>query len=214
MSEEIVEPTAAPAEATPAPKRRNQRLTDAQKTEGETLYRAGTHTAEELAAKIGGTLATWRKHFLKKKIKKGENKAVVESKRAAVVEQALTLDPAVHARRVFDTKNETYRVAEMLRKLTVKAIVECTQAGKPLGTIQNDIKAIREAAAVIKTVREEQFAVLGIKLDEASDEALPELIISGLDEEQIADLQQAAGVDELENLAGLEEDDNDVVSIG
>jgi hypothetical protein len=189
MSDDKTAASAAPG------KRAYTRLTDAQKTEGTTLYRAGTHTVEEISTKLGGKVETWRKYFVKVGVKKGDLQKEVEAKRAAVIAEALTIDPAVHARRVFDTKNETYRIVEMLRKLTAKVIVEAQRENKPLGSIQNEIKAIREAAAAIKTCREEAFAVLGIRPDEVSDEALPELVISGLDDDMIAQLQESDGAD-------------------
>jgi hypothetical protein len=175
-------------------------LTEAQKTEATALYRAGVATADEIATKLKVSVHTLRSYFARKGIKKGEKEKEVASKKEALVQQALALDPAILTRRIFDTKNETYRYIEMIRKLAAKTIVDCQQKGQPLGMIQNDMKALREAASTIKTCREEAFAVLGVRLDEVEDENLPDLHITGLTDDQIEDLQMQSVGEEIPDL--------------
>ncbi len=193
------------AAAVPAKKARKayKRLTDAQQTEAITLWKSGTVTLADLTKKFGHTGQTFQKLFVRVGAKKGEVKAALQAGRAAVVEAALVMDPAVHARRVYETKNETYRIIDMLRKLVAKQIVDCRTAGKPLGSIQNDLKAIREAASAIKVCREEAFAVLGLKIEDTGDEVLPELRITGLSEDDILDLQSAPMMDGMGDIEDL-----------
>ena len=177
------------AEVTEKPKKTYFTWSPALKNEAISLWKLGELSAEEIATKLAVDVIVLRRMLGRNKVKKGELAAAVAAKTAAVMEKALTLDPEVHARRVFDTKNETYRIAEMLRKLVAKEIIKCTQEGRKLGTIQNEIKTIREAAMAIKTCREEAYAVLGIRPEDQGDEALPDLTITDLTEDDIADLQ-------------------------
>ncbi len=204
------DPTVAPPPA-------RVKLTPAQKAEAIHLWRTGAVAdVSELAAKFKVKKGYFESVFARAKVKKGDLMKKAEAKRDAVMEQAqvFTLDPTLHAQRIFDTKNETYRIIEMLRKLVAGEIVKARQTGIPLGAIQNDLKAIREAAAAIKTCREEAFAVLGIRADDNADEALPELTIKELDEDQIRDLQDSVAEDGIGELPDIDtglDDDGDVV---
>lgn len=188
------------SEATKKARKPYFRMTAAQKVEAGVLWRAGEMTSAQIATKLGVPDRAMSQFTKSCGFKKGDLSAELEEKRAAVVEQALTLDPLVHARRVFDTKNETYRISEMLRKLVASEIIKCRQDGRKLGTIQNEIKTIREAAAAIKTCREEAFAVLGIRPEDQGDEALPDLTVTDLTEDDIADLQAMPPMDGMGDL--------------
>lgn len=165
------------------------KTTNRQRMEAVTLYRAGDHTVEEISKLVGVPEGNLRKYFSRQKVYKGEIKQLLEEKRRAAMEQAFVMDPVVHARRIFETKNDTYRIAEMLRKLVGSKIAEEHKKGGNLGVLAQEMKAIREAAAALKTCREEAYAVLGIKEGDLETDNLPELTIKGLDEEQILDLQ-------------------------
>jgi hypothetical protein len=170
-------------------KRRYKKLTPTQRAEAIALWKQGDVTMDELVDRYGCTEAALRRLFMVEKVKKGEGAREVEAKRIAVMQEAMQLEPGVHAQRVYETKDETYQVLRSLRKLVIGTLIEAKRAGKPLGAVQNDMKAIREAAAAVKICREEAFAVLGIREGEGTEEALPELHITGLDDEQIEQLR-------------------------
>lgn len=188
---------------TPETKRKWARVTVAQRAEAVALQRAGEMTSQEIADKVGLSITTVRHLFNKVKVKKGEGAVVIEEKRAAVIAESITLDPLVYAQRVFNTKNETYRITEMLRKLVASEVVKCRQDGRKLGTIQNEIKTIVEAAKAIKICREEAYAVLGIRPDDQGDEQLPDLTITDLTEDDIADLQAMPAVEDMGDVPDL-----------
>ncbi len=196
-------------------KKKRIQLSPAKKAEAVHLWRTGqARNAKELAQRMGCSLSTMTNLFVKLKIKKGDLLKTIEKKQEAIVAEATTimLDPAVHARRVFDTKNETYRIVEMLRKLVIEEVVKSRQAGLPMGSVQNNMKAIREAAAAIKVCREEAYAVLGVRMDEQGDEALPELRITGLDDDQIEELQnqmQQEGMGDIPDLPSVPDEDEE-----
>lgn len=179
------------------------RLTTAQRAEAIALQRVGEMTAQEIANKVGAPLSAVIGLFRATKTKKGEGAVAIEEKRAAVVAESITLDPLVYAQRVFNTKNETYRITEMLRKLVASEVIKCRQEGRKLGTIQNEIKTIVEAAKAIKICREEAYAVLGIRPDDQGDEQLPDLTITDLTEDDIADLQAMPTVEDMGDVPDL-----------
>jgi hypothetical protein len=186
------------------------------KAELKTLWGIGDHSVAQLSEKYGLPADVISGFLQRQKIRKGSKAKEIAAKQQAAVEAAMTLDPAVHARRVFDTKNETYRILEMLRKLVAKEVVRTQTEKLPLGSIANDMKAIREAAAAIKICREEAYAVLGITVDEAGDDQLPPLEIRDLTEDQIQDLQAQAMQDVVADLPDKlpGEPDDDIVIEG
>lgn len=179
------------------------KMSEAQRLEAIALFRAGEATKTELAKRYGVTTKAIDKMFERRGIKstqRGELAKAAADQAAAVAATAMTFEPALIAKRVYDTKNETYRLAELLRKLIGKTVIETQKAGKPLGTVVNDLKAIREAAAALKTCREEAYAVLGISTEpEEREDDIPELRIASLSEEEIKALQDAPlGEDDLD----------------
>lgn len=213
MTEEVVQPQETAATPKPAKKTRRV-ISDKLKAEAIAMWQTGEYKLSEIAAKTGIESTYWNRFFVMKKLRKGTKAKELNAKREAALTEALTLDPAVYARRVFDTKNETYRILEMLRKMVAKTIVESSQKGLPVGSTQNDMKAIREAAAAIKICREEAYAVLGISPDDVNDDQLPQLTIEDLTEEQIESLQVQEG--ELEAIVGgdLPVEDDEIVVEG
>lgn len=169
-------------------------MTEPQKREAVALWKAGEATKTELARKYGVSLPTVTKLLKDKGVtdQKGALAAEIARKSEAAVTAALAIEPSLHAKRVFDTKNDSYRLIELVRKLVGKTIIEAQQQGKPLGTVANDIKTLREAAAALKTCREEAYALLGLSSDPVeTEDDIPELKIQTLTEDQIKALQDA-----------------------
>lgn len=178
-----------------------KRLKPSEYAEAISLWELGEVTVEDLEKKFGMRASSWASYFSRNKVKKGSRAKELAEKTKAAVNAAVNLDAELRAKRAFDTKNETYRVTEMLRKLVAATIVEARTKGHPIGSVQNDLKAIKEAAAAIKICREEAFAVLGITIDGEKDkEDIPELTIKQLTPEQITQLQKAPGAPDLDEL--------------
>lgn len=162
-------------------------MSQAQWNEAILLWKQGETTLRALSEKYGVSEGRLSEKFGQLKIKKGE----LLARQQAAAEQALILEPSELAKRIFETKNDTYRLIAMLRKAVAAEFVRARANEKPLSTISADIKAIRDAAQAVRICREEAYAVLGIKDDEGGDE-LPDLNVRGLTEVEIEDLQDAA----------------------
>jgi hypothetical protein len=188
--------TKAPVAA--APKTKHARLTPKQWAEAEALWESGEVTLADLAARFGKHRSAFSAHFDKKGIKRGAKKA----EHAAAVKEAVTTaaidDATILAARIKETKEEHYKMASGLAKLSWNEILLAKQDGRPVATALNNLKALDAAMTVLKKAREERWAVLGLDREDAMDEdGLPELIISELTAEQIEALRSREEDDDL-----------------
>lgn len=169
---------------------KQRKMTPGQWNEAVLMWKMGETTLRALSEKYGISEGRLSEKFGQLKAKKGE----LLTRQHAAAEQALAIEPSELARRIYETKNDSYRLLAMLRKAIAAEFVTARQAGRAIGTIGNEIKTIRDAAQAVRICREEAYAVLGIREDQNTDE-LPELLIRGLTPNEIDELQDIAVAD-------------------
>lgn len=176
-----------PTEAQPGVAGHKQaKLTPAQWSEIILLWKQGDTTLHALSARYKISVRRLQEKFKSVGAKKGE----LIARQAKAQEAAILLEPSELAKRIFDTKNETYMQLTTMRRVTVKMVLDTLREGKRVGTIQADIKAMKDAVATVELCREGAYRILGIHKEEAGDETLPDLTIRGLTQDEIVDLQQ------------------------
>lgn len=191
-------------------------LTPKKQAEMIGLWESGEFTLADLAEKFG--LATnWVCQFLKKRgVVKGS--AAVDHAKAVAdeVAKASFQDATILAGRIRETKEEHYKMASGMAKLTWSEILTAKQDKVPFSTVLNNLKSLDTAMNVLKKSREERFAVLGLNKDDDGEEnEIPQLIVEELTPDQVQRLQSRSfsAVDaELEDLtleAFVDEDDAD-----
>ena len=154
--------------------------------EAEALWASGTVTIVDLAKKFNRHRMTFMNHFKKKGIKKGSKADKIAEKAHARMEKEAENDAAIIAARIRETKDDHYKMAAGLAKLTWAEILKAKQDGVALGTIQMNLKSLDIAMSALKKAREERYSVLGLDRPDAVDENdVPELVISELTAEQI-----------------------------
>jgi hypothetical protein len=174
-------------DTTDNPKRR---LTPAQWAEIEGQWAAGSVTYEDLMKKYGCAMSTLERHFKKHNIVKGSaaagaRKAIEDKLAAASIDEATIL-----AARIKETKEQHYTMSSNLAKLIWNELLEAKKNGVQMATAYANLKALNEAAAGLKRVREERWTVLGLDRPDAVDpDAVPELQISELTADQIQALR-------------------------
>lgn len=204
-------PAGAEGAATPkeAPHKGKSHLTKAQRAECTIAWRLGTKSPKELAKQYNVTERAMYAFFSRRGIKHGE----LAGKQVAAAEAASTVDPKIQAQRVKETKDESYKLLTLIRRMVQNEIVKATQAGTKIDTLFGHMRTLKEAAATVKTTREEIYAVLGITEKDLGSDDLPELRISELSAEEIKELQTESESDLDGALAAIEElppDDNDI----
>lgn len=196
-------------------KARKPNLTQKEWTEAKTLWESGEVTLTELSKKFDRHEQSFVRYFQRHKIKKGTNRAKHQKRVEKEVEKAAMNDAAIIAARIKETKEEHYKMASGLAKLTWAEVLKTKQDGVPVSTALNNLKALDTAMTVLKKAREERYSVLGLDRPDAIDENdIPELVISELTAEQIASLRERNfnDVGEIEDVdVSALEGDGDVV---
>lgn len=155
------------------------------------MWESGEVTLDELAQKFDRHKQSFSKYFSKHGIKKGAKSHKIKEKVEEKVKQDVLNDAAVIAARIKETKEEHYKMASGLAKLTWAEVLKAKQDGVPVSAALNNLKALDTAMAVLKKAREERYAVLGLDRPDAIDENdVPELVIQELTAEQIAKLRE------------------------
>lgn len=221
------EPPAAPAA------KASDRLPAKEWAKIEALWEEGDTTYADLVKKYGKSVSTFERHFKKHKIVKGKRREERKKKADEKLTQAAIDDATVLANRIRETKEEHYRMSSAVARLTWNEILAAKNEGRAVATALNNLKALDAAATVLKKVREERFAVLGLdRNDTVNPDEVPELVISELTAEQIEELRKrdhmetddkpppsteggaAAGVDPDEDLSDEPEADDEIVDEG
>lgn len=192
--------TEAKAKTDVKKKRRVPRhLTTSQKAEALALWRSGEVTLDELAKRFKKDRTTFLNLFNREGAQKGETKEKTEKKVQEAVESSIVSDSIILANRIRDTKEEHYKMAYGISRLTWDILSKAKREGIPIGSFAADMKTLQAAANVLKVAREERYAVLGISiLDENDDKPLPDLVVQELTSEDIKRLNAEQAVSDEE----------------
>ena len=167
-----------------------KRLSPKQWAEAEALWESGEFTLEDLSRKFGIAPNSIYVHMKKVGAEKGAKAAKHKAKVAEEVTKAATEEATILAARIRETKEDHYKMASGIAKLTWAEVLTAKQNNVPIATIANNVKALDGAMTVLAKARIERFAVLGLDKDhDDDDDGLPELLISELTADQIEELR-------------------------
>lgn len=188
--------TTSEQKKTPAKKRRvTRQLTPAQKAEAITLWRAGSVTVDELAKKFNKDPSTFFRLFKAENVTKGEAQKEHTEKVKAAVEAAMVDDVTVLANRIRETREDGYKFATALQRLSYALIVKARQDNQPIASLLNDMRTLKAAAEVQRITLDQRFIALGIDPNEDSGEKpMPDLVIQELTVEDIQEMHRKSMV--------------------
>jgi hypothetical protein len=127
-----------------------------------------------------------------KGIERGKVEREVREKVARTVASDVMADVNLRTARARESKEEHYKMAAGIAKLTWQEVVKAKTEGLPLSSIAHNLKALDIAMTILKKSREERFAVLGIVEGQPeADDELPQLVISELTPEEVEELRLA-----------------------
>jgi hypothetical protein len=173
-------------------------MTASQKAEACALWAAGEMTLVDLSKKFKKNPSTLKNLFEREGITKGQNAKAIQEQVAKAVAENMVDDAAVIAQRARETKEQHYKMAAGLSNLTWMTIMKAREENRPMGSLTNDMKALKSAAEILRITREERYAVLGLNEKVTDDDSeLPDLIVQELTAAEIKDMHaaQAAQID-------------------
>lgn len=177
------------------------RTTEKQWIEAETLFINGEMGLAAISRHLDVTHQSVYNHMKRRGITKGSRSAARTAEIIKAVEAVAITDVSIMAARIKETKEDHYKMASGLAKLTWAEVLKTKQDGVPVSAAMPNLRALDAAMGVLKKAREERWSILGLDKDTYVDEdSLPELVISELTADQVQALQSRSndfGVDEI-----------------
>jgi transposase-like protein len=192
---------------------RHRRMTTSARAEAIALWKSGEMTVDQLAKKFKKNRTTLFKLFKDEGAVKGADAAITKARVETAVAAAIVDDATVIATRIRETKDEHYKMASGISKLTWQIIVAAKSENRPYGSVGGDLRALKTAAETLRITREERYAVLGINENDDSDEKdIPVLQVQELTAEDIYAMNRQRALEANQDL-GLADID-DIESMG
>ena len=165
-------------------------------------------SGEELCKQYGLEFKAFMRRMNQKGIENGQNIKDYNRKIQAELEEAAERKAKLIVERAEETREEHYRWASGIAKLTFAEVAKAKQDNIPMGHIRQNLQSLETAMKVLKMAREERFAILGLDRDDGEEgDDMPELAITELTSEEIEVLRSRGAPEE-------EEEDGGVVLIG
>ena len=184
------------------------RLSPAQWAEIEAKWRSGEYTLSMLEEEYGTRSETFSRYFKKKGIAKGSDSV------GEMIRESLKSDAEIRARaraQKIEERNESYDTwAQNIGRLTMKEVLSATREGKPLALIEDNIKSLQRASAVIQKCFDVTSRALGLEKDDDISDEIPNLVFGELTSAQVSELKKMDEdnlVDDVEMLDAFDEDD-------
>ncbi|MFY0176194.1 DNA-binding protein [Raoultella ornithinolytica] len=184
------------------------RLSPAQWAEIEAKWRSGEYTLSMLEEEYGTRSETFSRYFKKKGIAKGSDSV------GEMIRESLKSDAEIRARaraQKIEERKESYDTwAQNLGRLTMKEVLSATREGKPLALIEDNIKSLQRASAVIQKCFDVTSRALGLEKDDDISDEIPNLVFGELTSAQVSELKKMDEdnlVDDVEMLDAFDEDD-------
>lgn len=162
-----------------------KRLTQAEWAAIVTKWELGTHTLKQLAEDYGVSLTAIKQGLNSRKAKRGCRAHEIAEQTAEEQKSARQKD----AETATKIKEKFLKYTEALSSITMRKVMEQHAAKRPLEEIKGEMDALRKAATIIATMRDENFHLLGLYRDEMLDEDLPEIIFSEMTKEDLEAIQ-------------------------
>lgn len=163
-------------------------LTEAQWAEIVVAHEMGELTATMLAAKYDVSVSGISKGLKKRGAVYGR----LAHEKAAKVAAATTASAVLEAvdaasdrsKRIEETKRDHYNWSTMLAKLAMSKIAKAERDKVPLASIVGDLRALRQAEAIVRGARTERYVLLDME-GEVDEKDLPDLTIRDLTDQEL-----------------------------
>lgn len=164
------------------------RLAPAQWAEIEVKWRSGEYTLSMLEEEYGTRSETFSRYFKKKGIAKGSDSV------GEMIRESLKSDAEIRARaraqKVESRKEEYDKWAIWLSGLTINQIATAKKEGRSLSLVEDDIKALQRAAAVVQKCFDVSSRALGLEKDDVITDEIPNLVFGELTSAQVDELKK------------------------
>lgn len=169
-------------------------LTVAQKAEAAALWRSGSVTLEDLAAKFKKRPETFSRLFARMGIEKGSGAAAALKKAEEAIAARTATDAEETLKRIAQVRDAHFKMSQNLAVMAFREIQQAKAAELDVGRLKDVMSVYKMASDVIASSRKELFDILNVEKHEKSEEFddLPDLTVRELTQSEIGQLQQAS----------------------
>ena len=192
-----------------------KKITPAQWAEIEVKWKSGEYTLSMLEEEYGMRPESFSRYFKRNGIVKGSDSVgdmIRESLKSDAERRALARAKLSEARRTdFD------KMSAFLAQVAFAEITSAKAGGKPLASIEDNLKSLQRASAVLGKCFDVSSRALGLEREEVNSDEIPNLVFGELTPAQVAELKKldedsqktAEEIEELERTLGAHGDDAD-----
>ena len=197
------------------PAEKQKRLSPTEWEQLKLLWEYGDHTLTDLSDQFGIRPDTIQRRLKEDGIEKGARAHEVKNATATAMHEEMAKQAAENMKRVVETRNDHYRYAEALAKMTMSEVVEAKNSRQAIATKDANLAALNKAAKTLEVLRKERWILLGLDREDGDPEDMDELLISELSQEQIDAMQaEMRGFEYQDPLSDLSEDKDYVEETG
>ena len=155
----------------------------------ESMWKLGTAKQKELASMLGVSMTAVAQHMKRKNIIRGSESDKLREKLERETERKELSKVEIKAQRIEDTRDQHYKYADNIAKLTWREIQTAMEEKRQFSSIEGNLKSLDRAITIFGKARMERFISLGIDGVELETDEIPSLEISELTAEQIEELR-------------------------
>ncbi|HFP9309434.1 TPA: DNA-binding protein [Raoultella ornithinolytica] len=164
------------------------RLSPLQWAEAEAKWKSGEYTLSMLEEEYGLRVETFSRYFKKKGIVKGSDSV------GELVRESLKSDAEMRARaraeKIEDRRSTYDKWAHMLAQIAIVEITKAKTTKTPLSSIEDELKTIQRASAIIQKSFDVSSRALGIEKEETVGDEIPNLLFGELTQKQVEELKK------------------------
>lgn len=184
-----------------------KRLTPREYARAKTMWQSGDYSLKEISDTVGVSATALSRRFKRDSVSKGSDAKKV----SAAVKRAIEKTSAAQAEELASTAHDIKMLAlksiELFNKKNYADVVACIKSGRPLGEIQGDLKALKIASEIVNLNYGTGARILGLDQDLNLEDALPELQIHIMTENDVAELREQQRREEAEANGEIDDDD-------
>jgi AraC-like DNA-binding protein len=185
-------------------------LSPAQIAEAIRLYELGDVTMEDLAKRYKKSRRTFARIFSERGVKKGSASAEHAARVAEAVDAAALSDVAITAKRIKDSREQSYKLGDMMQKLVGLRVKQAREKGEDLALSRPFFQSIQDASKAIQIGQTIMNEALGLNDEKQESDEIPELEIREMTADQIEGAKKGQQMEEgLDGLLGEIEEELD-----
>lgn len=186
---------------------KSKRLTPREYARAKQMWQSGDYSLKEISDTVGVSATALSRRFKRDSVSKGSDAKKV----SAAVKRAIEKTSAAQAEELASTAHDIKMLAlksiELFNKKNYADVVACIKANRPLAEIQGDLKALKIASEIVNLNYGTGARILGLDQDLNLEDALPELQIHIMTENDVADLREQQRREEAEANGEIDDDD-------